>query len=543
VRATFWSERWRIRVALFFFVLLGLALRLWGIGYGLPNVGVRPDEEQVVGAADAWLRFGEWPPRIANYPTLPMHVDAAALWVTSVVGRALGLFEDHDDFLARGPALHYRIGRLVSALFGVATILATSSLARRFSGHRAAPLLAALALATLYLHVRDSHFSTVDVPAGLFTTLALLFSLRALETDRAPPWLLAGLATGLAGACKYNAPVVFLSLIAAAVLRVRDGARPTLIARRLAAAALIAGVAFALASPSTLVRLRETLGALRVTRHLLYDSQGELGLLVHAKETLPVGFGEILCGATLIGTARRWRDRRMLVLLAFVVPTFAAAAAARLVFPRYLVTLAPPLAVVASDAVLTLLGSSRLALAAAGLALVGPGLARSVAYDRLAARPDTRLLVADWVERRYRPGTRVLLCYGWGQPELQTRTRIVDCRNKELPFDWAAVIITSRHPVLGRWMPVAPELLAVLQERARPVAVFDPFRPDRSAYFYVGDAFYLPFSGLTAMERGGPAFTVWELSEAPLRRRSKGLAPSSEAVGPTKTGAADTNPR
>jgi hypothetical protein len=100
------------------------------------------------------------------------------------------------------------------------------------------------------------------------------------------------------------------------------------------------------------------------------------------------------------------------------------------------------------------------------VALAGPGLARSIAFDRLAAQPDTRLLVADWVKQRYLPGTRFLLCYGWGRPEIDLRARVVDCRSAELPFEWAHAIVTPAHPALGRWAPVAPELIAVLERRA-----------------------------------------------------------------------------
>ena len=48
----------------------------------------------------------------------------------------------------------------------------------------------------------------------------------------------------------------------------------------------------------------------------------------------------------------------------------------------------------------------------------------------------------------------------------------------------------------------------------RPIAEFRPFREGAFAkpYFYVGDAFFLPFTGLQAMERGGPEVTVWALT-------------------------------
>jgi hypothetical protein len=55
-----------------------------------------------------------------------------------------------------------------------------------------------------------------------------------------------------------------------------------------------------------------------------------------------------------------------------------------------------------------------------------------------------------------------------------------------------------------------------LVEHARPLAVFDPFvrgsgRETSRPYFYTGDGFYLPLTGLGAMERGGPILTIWDL--------------------------------
>ena len=43
--------------------------------------------------------------------------------------------------------------------------------------------------------------------------------------------------------------------------------------------------------------------------------------------------------------------------------------------------------------------------------------------------------------------------------------------------------------------------------------VFDPFRAESrvTPYFYERDAFYLPYAGFDALERGGPVITIWDL--------------------------------
>lgn len=510
-------------LALALLVALAAGLRLWGIEYGLPNSLCRPDEEKIVASADGLLRQGGWPPVTVIYPSLLIHVDVAAFWATSEAGRLAGVFDDRDDFLGRWPLLQYKVARVVSALFGVATVLATYALGRALAGSRAVGLLAALALATLYQHVRDSHFGTVDAAAAFFTTLALVYALRAAQGDSPRPWLLAGAAAGLAAATKYNAIAAFLPLLAVAALRARDGQRPWPIAGRLGGAAACATAAFAVASPSVLLRWRDTLYEVGLTRDMLYQDHGPLALWAHLGQSLPVGFGEPLCLLALAGLARGARRRQVFVLLAFILPVFVSSAATRRAFPRYMTPLAAPAAALAADAAWSMARSSPVTSGALALLLAGPGLVRSIAYDRVAARPDTRLQVSDWINQRYLPGTRVLVCHGYTRPELERRSRTVDCGKGDLDLDWGHVMITPWHPQLDGHNPVSPTLLGRLETTARKVAVIDPFRKQatRPPYFYADDAFYLPHSGLAAMDSGGPVLTVWELREAPVRPASR----------------------
>jgi hypothetical protein len=505
------SSRWTWG-ALVAITLLGAALRFWGIGYGLPNTLARPDEERIVGPAASVARTGSLRPGTTLfYPTLLIYADAIALASWASAGELFGRYESREDFVAREwPALPYRLCRIVSAGFGVLTVPLTFLLARRMWASSAAGLVAALAVATNYLHVRDAHFATVDVAMTFFTTLCLFFAVKAASDDRLGTWLAAGASAGFAASTKYNGALVFVAPLAAALARLRGGRPPI---RRIAAAAGVAGAAYAITSPYTVILWRSTVRWLGVTQRLLYGA-GEPALFTHLGITLPVGLGWPVCLAALAGIGRcLWRRNVSgLIVLAFTVALFASAASVTMVFPRYLVPIVPPLAVFAAEAVVAL--AKRSPPLAAGLALVlaAPGAWRSAEFDRLAARPDTRVLAAGWGNTHFPRNARVLVCRGYGAPEFDRRTKLVDCRRDDVPLDWGRYVVTSAHPVLP-FDAVSPALVHDLEARGRVVATFDPFTPGSSSrpYFYADDAFYLPFAGLGAVERGGPILTVWDI--------------------------------
>jgi hypothetical protein len=206
-------------------------------------------------------------------------------------------------------------------------------------------------------------------------------------------------------------------------------------------------------------------------------------------------------------------------MLAFVVPTFASMAAMTWVLPRYPLPLIPCLAVLTADLSLALLSrgprSSWLTLGAIGL-LVAPPFAGIVQYDRLASRPDTRLLAAQWIREHVPEQTRIGVCRGYGAPLIDRdegpsagRVYLLPCSREEMEKARAGVIVTHTHPVVSYFAPddTADEWL---NTRARRIATFSPFtRQPTPSCFYAGDAFYLPYCDFASVERGGPVITIW----------------------------------
>jgi len=508
---------------------LGGWLRLWGMGYGLPHPMARPDEQKLIGRALSMIATGDLNPIDHTYPGLLMYLQVAVLLVYAKIGQLLGHYDTVKDFLAGAnathPGLHYLVCRALSVAFAVATIGATYVLGLRADGRRAVALLAALVVATNYLHVRDSRWGTVDVTMTFFVTLSLIFAVPASDRQRFRDYRRAGAFAGLAAATKYNAGIVLLASLAAAAAGVaRRHLTATDGARRFAVAGLMTFLLFTLATPYSVRDWYATWQGFTVSVGMLYNVVGERAAWVHLRMTFPYGFGWPVFIAAIAGAGLAvWkRDTRALVLVTFVVIMFASMAMVLWVFPRYLLPFVPPLAVLAAEAAAAVVDLSRpLFAVAVALLFAGPGIVSSVQFDRVAARPDTRLLAAEWVGANVPAGSEVLVCSNYGSPALNAdprrgpsfRVRMIDCTPEPVAASDASYLVTSGHPQLPWFASVDPKLQQYLDERGRRLAEFPPFRPGATAtpYFYPGDAFFLPFTGLRVMERGGPVVTVWAL--------------------------------
>jgi hypothetical protein len=502
--------------------------------YGLPHPTARPDEEKIVGRAYHILATGDFYPGEFAYSGLLKYLNTLALAVYFVFGKLIGRYDRLWDFLfdvaVFRPGLHYQISRVVSVIFGVATIGATYFLGLEAYRRRAIGIIAAGAVATCFLHVRDSRFATVDVAMTFFVTLSLLFSVRVAGHHRTRDFVMAGLFAGLATATKYNGGAVIVGLFLACLPPLMDRKQPMMsparriIIGRLALSVAFMVAAFALASPYSLIHLSQVLAAVRGHTELLYGATGPIALWTHLGVTFPQGFGWPFFLASTAGVLRAAWLRRPpdWVLLSFLVVTFASVAGARWIFPRYVIPFIPLLAVLAAELGYSVFVRTKPVPAIIlCLVLAGPGLRKSIEFDRVAARKDTRVLAAEWVADNLPARSEILLCRGYGAPVINTdprrppifAPREINCNVKEVKASETSFLVTHEHPYLHSYSRISDPLRQFLTRNARSLATFDPFaeREQGEPYFYPSDAFYLPISDLHVMERGGPILTIWEL--------------------------------
>jgi 4-amino-4-deoxy-L-arabinose transferase-like glycosyltransferase len=227
-----------VRVILALILLFALALRLLGIGWGLPNIlhyfSYHPDETHILMACTpAWgglnLFAGHILPSFYNYGSLQLYLINIAVSFGSAYG-AIGPVVDRTGIVVQPVAWSHAFlaARLLTVLMGTATVWVVYAIGSRLWSQTAG-LVAALLLALMPLHAQHSHFATVDVPATLWITLSLLWSIHAwqdtVKVNRA--FLLAGVLAGLATATKYNSALVFLPVIVASFLRPTPALRAT----------------------------------------------------------------------------------------------------------------------------------------------------------------------------------------------------------------------------------------------------------------------------------------------------------------------------
>jgi 4-amino-4-deoxy-L-arabinose transferase-like glycosyltransferase len=389
-------------------------------------------------------------------------------------------------------------------------------------------LVAAVCLATNYLHVRDSHFATVDVGMTLFVTVSLIYAVRASSVPSWKNYLLCGLFAGAAVAAKYNAALVILALAAASVSAMlrgeeSEGKTARLIYRFLAAAMLMV-VVFAVFSPYSLLHYRAAFNELATVRRFL-TSGSDLGAWVHMSVTLPDGFGWPFFLAVMVAVPRAvWLRRPADVpVLAFVGAFSLHVGGLNVVYPRYVVPLAPVLSVLAAELLVSSIRGRRgYVVAAATVVLVGPGLWKSIRIDRLLAREDTRLMASQWVSENLPRRAAILVCRGYGAPAINSDRRrppafeplSIPCSLRAVEEAEASYLVTHEHPSLWSSRILPPNLATYLEKRGQRLVQYDPFREDfqGDVYYYGADSFYLPFSGLGSVERGGPRITIWKLA-------------------------------
>jgi hypothetical protein len=482
---------------------LAALLRLWSIGFGLPLI-THPDEPLIYDAADRMISGRTLNPHWFRYPAFIIDIETALLSIVYALDHTIGLSEDMILNLGYGS------GRLVMATFGILTVALTGLLGRRLAraalntntddgpfdqqppnvfchpevaaegslraGYGQTPgdpslplrmterrrwlpnvtiaadiagLVAALLLAVSFIHMKDSHYLKPDIPTAFFTTLTLWLTWDAWEkraSGHLRPWLLAGLAVGLATAAKYTGGVVAIVPAMALLLAVLDGSmrfgRAVKVTAAMAGAAI---VVFLVVNPYIALSPREFLSPVDGIRaemnHYRTGHDGAEGNDTwrwYLWETWHHGFGPTLTPLVIAGGALAigWVGRRsrgwnlLLPALVFVPLYYATIAPYPVRFDRQLMPILPYMAILGGFAVAVTLSwlrdwriedRVRIAFPAVALALVvllaiPPGL-EAAHWDIETGKRDTRYAALDWIKANIPPGATI--AREWHTPPIE----------------------------------------------------------------------------------------------------------------------------
>jgi hypothetical protein len=529
-------------------LLLGAALRVWGIRFGLPHPLTRPDEEIVALTAAGFFK-GDFNPHFFNWPSFYFYVIHGLLRVAYVAGRLTGRYADVSAFAQSeiaSPSSVILMDRFVSVICGVMTLAVVHRLTRALFDRETA-LVATFFLAVAFLHVRDSHFGMLDVPL----TLLIMFSIWCLvegwsRGHTISRFVLAGVCAGLATSVKYNAAALAGAAIVVAALRLTE--RPRL-ARRSTwvgvvgfavafAAGFLAGTPYAVLDFTGFVH-----GVTFEARHFT----GGHGLIVnngwlqHLNFSLRYGLGLplLVTGVVGLGALAVVNWRAALVLFAFPVLYYAVIGRGGTAFVRYAIPLVPFLCVSAAAFLQQLAnrvgkrGLQHAVLLIAALAVAAPSIASVVRFDDLLTRRDTRLLAADWLAAQMAKGASL---YESGpvyvKPDLswpaEYRGAVLLV---EFAEDRAVFLARAGSPRLPDWIVIAesPLRLYTTLPAALPAILGNDYvlaqrigasrDREHESWFDRQDAFFLPFANFSLRIRPGPDYAIYR------RRPTTTMAP------------------
>jgi 4-amino-4-deoxy-L-arabinose transferase-like glycosyltransferase len=551
--------------------MLALGLRLYGLRYGLPAV-YNPDEVAIMSRT---LAFAKWDFNPHNFLYPSFYFYALFVWegltaVLAVATRSVESFGAFQREFFLDPTRVFVAGRLLTALLGAGTVVATGVLGARLSG-RFAGVLAALLLAVAPLHVLNSHYVKHDVPVTFLIVLAYLAYERlwSLPPKGGSYRLIAAAAvTGMAFSTHYYAIFLAIPLAWSAARGGRDRGDAM---RRVAIAAAISAAVFFLLSPFILVEPGTAWRDIRANRQIVVDRAVEsAGYLAGALEygaLLLDGVGLTAVLAVMgVGAGIYRHGARTLWLLAFPVP-FLVFIASTVPASRYLVPLVPFITLFAGMLIADTWHKRRLTaqlLFVAAFALAGTESLRTDAFIREA---DTRTLALEYI-REHIPAGATILTQPYSvplEPTAEVLQEAVSRSGQAMPTKTALQIARTPYPspsyrliylgrgldadkiylpyeqlsgealarehvaflVLKRYNDEAPAtmtLLTALAGKGRRIAVFSPYSragdppPPRLRWAGAnGTARAEPFlhnsdARITAaLERPGPIVEIWQI--------------------------------
>jgi Dolichyl-phosphate-mannose-protein mannosyltransferase len=515
-------------------VVAGGVLRFVPIWFGLPYMHARPDEETAIGHAVAVLG-GDLNPHFFHWPSLTFYLFAGLFGVSSRIGERF--FQDPT----LTPAELTLIARACVATAGTLTLVWLFRIGRRVGG-TVVGLLAALFLSVSILHVRESHFAMTDVLMTLLVVVSLERLLHAIDVNPAErkgdsrvvkDFAIAGVAGGLAASTKYSAAAVLASMMAAQLIVVwpREGRRrwwqlgiwlPAIAFVSAFAAAFVAATPYAVLDYTHFAEDFE----FDIT-HLSGGHAGDFGhgWSYHVARSLPFGVGVPTCVAAIAGVLPFVRHYRAhaLVLGAFAASLCLSIGGGRTVFFRYVLPLVPIVCVAAAVGVkhVVLWCTSRMSvstsMAAVALAtlVAMPSAVNCVWFDAILGRTDTRVLAADWLAANTQPTQSLAeapdeyaqlefgrIVHEWYFDEatggfVNAGTRVPD---------W---LVLHESP-LWTYARVPPSLRALAADRYELAFVSRGTKgAARSAVYDMQDAFFMPVSGFSTVERPGPTVFIY----------------------------------
>ena len=409
--------------------LIGLALRLWEINFGLPVVPF--SNEEITTFMTVNLASGDFNPHHFYHPHFYYYICFFFDALFILFNLATGHFHHLSDawiLFKKDPTLFYTVGRSVSAVLGTLTIPLTYLMGKKVFNERAG-ILGALFLTFSLLHVQWSQIAYMDVPLAFFVMVSFLFGFRALENGKLLDFILCGLFGGFSMSTKYQGVVTLIwGPLACYLYALKHHKNPFSALRNVNLLVYFASffTGFTLGTPFWLLGFPEFFHQHKQLGIWIKPyGQGHAGMegnwnwFYYLSPTTSYSTGLLVLGMSILGVIylALHLDKRRFFFLSFPVLYFLIIGAAKLRQVKYIMPIVPFLCVAAGFVIVWFVdemmvrkkGQKSKIIFALGLLTVFPSLVACLRYDYLKIFPDTRNLVNAWAMTHIPPGSKVLV--------------------------------------------------------------------------------------------------------------------------------------
>ena len=199
----------REHIVLMLIILSGFLVRFVGVYSGLPQKFY--EDEWVAVSRAVGFFSGDFNPRFFIYPSFHMYFLYMIYASIKFAGFSLPLFSVE-------PGLYYLIARMVSVVYGTASIYMIYLIGKKLTSHKVG-LLSALVFAALPMHIIYSHYAVYNTHLVFWTLTALYFCIKIPEKNDRRNSLLAGITSGIAASISYVGWILIIPVFISHILR------------------------------------------------------------------------------------------------------------------------------------------------------------------------------------------------------------------------------------------------------------------------------------------------------------------------------------
>lgn len=418
-------------------LIIAALLRFYEIDFGKPNL-YHPDEIKLTAQAGRLLAtkfmdkeafFG-----IRVYPPFYTYILSGVLAFFIFIGLLTGRFESLkmvQSAFESNPFDFFLASRITVALLGVLTVLILYKLCKKLYSPKIA-LISSLLLAINFLHIRNSHFGTVDVPATFLGVLALYGCSLILVERKTRYYIFSAIIIACAVATKFSMFFLALPLFYAHFAMAHKNQYLKFITDKRIWISIVTGVvAFIIACPLFLLDFSETWGGIVGTHR--FEQVGKIGsgggflsywtgdqapgFGVFFPNSIPGTFGLLLMGLSIAGIIYllvRHKKQDLLILL-FVVPTYLLLEKVSIKAMRHFLPLTPFFILFATVAITSLaawLKNKKIQtvfyFVIIGFIIINQ-VSKTLAYHNALAKIDPRTHAMDWIVKNIPKQSKVVV--------------------------------------------------------------------------------------------------------------------------------------